>query len=245
MATESTAAQSHGTTLPSSESVRALPVEELPTLRRMEGTTTMSQYVLEKMHQQYSDKRLVLQLQSRLAQQQPREQVHFLLKVLPPAMKDEYEKERGRGRLEGTSFSVGEIIQCPEPATRAAGDHDRTTPVVIASQHEAWQALCTVCLQRRHGWETQSGPVWLGPRRKALREQLVTYMMFLASCGIWHWLKWHRSLSPAHKSFRQKFSSKGERKYLLQQPKLQQLKLGRFDCLCAVLLPWTSGTETR
>ena len=134
----------------------------------------MSHYVLEKMRQQYSDKGLVLQLQSRLAQQQPREQVHFLLKALPPAMKDEYEKERAdRGRLEGTSFYVGEITRCPEPAQRASGGPDWTTPVVIASQHEAWQALCAVCLQRRHGWETQSGPVRLGPRRKALREQLL------------------------------------------------------------------------
>ena len=115
----------------------------------------MSHYVLEKMHRQYSDKSLVLQLQSRLSEQQPREQVHFLLKVLPQAMKDEYEKERAaRGRLEGTTFYVGEIIGRAEPATRIAEDNRNSSARIVASQHEAWQALCTVCLHRRHGWET-------------------------------------------------------------------------------------------
>ena len=89
-------------------------------------------------------------------------------------MKDEYEKERAaRGRLEGTAFYVGEIIGRAEPATRIAEDNKNSSARIVASQHEAWQALCTVCLHRRHGWETQHGPVRLGPRRKALREQLL------------------------------------------------------------------------
>ena len=172
VATEPTAARPDRTTMPPDESVRPELVEGVQTLQRMDGTTTMSHYVLERMHQQYSGKRLVLQLQSRLSQQQPREQVHFLLRVLPHAVKDEYEREReARGRLEGTPFYVGEIIGRHRPDTGLAGDTSNTG--VIASQHEAWQALRTVCLQRRHGWETQHGPVRLGPRRKALREQLL------------------------------------------------------------------------
>ena len=191
---EPAAARTRRTMMPPSESAGPVPVEELPTLRRMDGTTTMSHYVLEKMHRQYSDKSLVLQLQSRLSQQQPREQVHFLLKVLPQAMKDEYEKEgAARGRLEGTTFYVGEIIGRAEPATRIAEDNKNSSARIVASQHEACQALCTVCLHRRHGWETQPGPVRPGLEERRCVNSFCR--LWQISRGIRQWLKWHRSLS--------------------------------------------------
>ena len=58
-------------------------VEEMPELPRKPGTTTLLHFILERMLS-YHDPGLVQRLQQRLSEQDLQEQVHSLLRILPP-----------------------------------------------------------------------------------------------------------------------------------------------------------------
>ena len=115
----------------------------------------------------------IAKLQRCLAEQEPREQVHYLMRILPEQL-----RQRLRGQREGVDFYVGEIIgTASEPRQPPAAHAEKastsvrrnvlppmgTTP---AERHPHWPALQEICQSRRHGWQHgQHGPTRVGPRR--------------------------------------------------------------------------------
>ena len=166
---------------------------ELP---RKPETTTLSHFILERI-MSFHDLNLVQRLQQRLSEQDPKDTVHYLLRILPPALGEEFRAEQEqRGLREGLQY-VGEVIQSASPpASREVfGPHsapameERPCPMPFpklgqpllhrpplmppAEEHPMWQAMVQLCRQGRHGWEPMHGPVKLGPRRQARREELL------------------------------------------------------------------------
>ena len=130
--------------------------------------TTLSHYILQCMMVGH-DLATVQGIQTKLSTQEPREQVHFLMRILPQRLRGELRAEQQtRGEREGVSFYAGEIIGPPAPApeqgatskgSRTPGAPPDASPgaasaaATPAARHPQWQRLCDVCLSRKHGWQ--------------------------------------------------------------------------------------------
>ena len=97
-------------------------MEELLELPRRPGTTTLSHFLLERM-MRYHDLDLVQRLQQGLSEQDPKEQVRYLLRILPAVLREEFRAEQEqRGLREGLQFYVGEVIPSASPMPNACSD---------------------------------------------------------------------------------------------------------------------------
>ena len=130
-------------------------------------------------------------IQTKLSTQGPREQVYFLMRILPPRLREELRAEQQRrGEREGVSVYAGEIIgpltPAPEQGTTSKGSRTpgallidaspgaESTATTPAARHPQWQRLCDVRLSREHGWQDhQTEPNKVGPRRRAKREAML------------------------------------------------------------------------
>ena len=154
----------------------------MPTVPRLEGTTTLSHYMLELLLPDHGME-VVGRLQVRLSQQDPKEQVHYLMRILLPRLQMELQAEPSRrGQREKVDFYVGELIgktlDASTPlmlntATAASSTTTDEPPAVKAENHPLWPALSELCKTRRHGWEPASSVAKIGPRRLAKRENLL------------------------------------------------------------------------
>ena len=90
----------------------ATPYED-ERLQRMPGTTALSHFMLQRM-MTYHDVTSVRQVQKRLSTQEPKEQVHFLMRILPQRLREELRAEQQvRGERQGDPFYAGEVIGPP------------------------------------------------------------------------------------------------------------------------------------
>ena len=105
-------------------------------------------------------------LQMRLAQQEKREQFHYLMRILPESMNAELRAEQQlRGEREGVGFYVGEVIgsttgtspQAPVHATRQRRPVAPRTPIQTGASlsSKAPTMACSAgdLSDQKHGWQ--------------------------------------------------------------------------------------------
>ena len=135
--------------------------------------------MLEAMQQDF-EMDMIIRLQSRLATMGPKEQVHYMLRILPERLQRMLQAEQAmRGSRENVAFYTGELIEEKPDAHSALPA--TSSGVNRADRHPLWRALATLVQSRRHGWEPESTRTTIGPRRLANREE------FLANCGPLPW----------------------------------------------------------
>ena len=163
---------------------KSTSLKELPTLPRKTGITTLSHYMLEAMQQDF-EMETITRLRGRLATVGPKEQVHYMLRILPERLQRMLQAEQTlRGSSENVALYAGELI-VEESEARSA---QPATPSIAsrADRHPLWQALATPVRNRKHGWELAGIQTKIGPRKLAKREELLT------DCGP---LPWGESVS--------------------------------------------------
>ena len=135
----------------------ATPYED-ERLQRMPGTTTLSHFILQRMMANHGITALQ-RVQTKLSMQEPREQVHFLMGVFSPRLREELRAEQQvRGEREGDSFYAGEVIGPPVPETQTAPTGSSAdaaprpnrpvstnTAAPPAARHQQWQNLRDIC----------------------------------------------------------------------------------------------------
>ena len=111
---------------------------ELPTFPRKAGTTTLSHYMLEAMQQDF-EMDMIIRLQSRLATMGPKEQVHYMLRILPERLQRMLQAEQAmRGSRENVAFYSGELIE--EKPDAHSTLPATSSGVNRADRHPLWRA---------------------------------------------------------------------------------------------------------